>query len=316
MRKILISTLTLAMLIMAGTVYSQGYTFKVLANRGQNQVKKAGATAAVPLRTGTTLNTGDELIASSGAYIGLMHKTGKTIEVRTAGTTKVADLEKKVAAKSSSVASKYAQYLASKMNDDGSVNYRQRMNATGAVSRAIGSGGIAVVRPGELKTIDVVGDNIIVRWLTPEGEEEGVTQYEVSLKNIFDEVIFNAETDKNFIALNFKDESMLNEAGLYLFDINVKGSSDIKAEQFGIKVVKPEDKGIAEDLNDLMSAVRDDSPLNKIIYASFYEENGLILDALTKYEEAVQMAPEITQLQDLYEDFLNANGLVPEETDD
>ena len=59
----------------------------------------------------------------------------------------------------------------------------------------------------------------------------------------------------------------------------------------------------------LKSIIAADSPLNKIIYASFYEENGLILDALTKYEEAIKMSPEIQDFQELYENFLIKNGL-------
>ena len=62
-----------------------------------------GSTAAVALKTGATLNDGDELIASQGAYIGLMHKSGKTLEVRTAGSKKVSDLAKMVNTKSASV---------------------------------------------------------------------------------------------------------------------------------------------------------------------------------------------------------------------
>ena len=54
-----------------------------------------------------------------------------------------------------------------------------------------------------------------------------------------------------------------------------------------------------KNLANLKSEVAEnESPLNKIIYASFYEENGLILDALTKYEEAIEMYPEIEDFQE------------------
>ena len=122
-----------AMILTASLAFGQSYTFRVLANKGSNQVKRAGTTSTEALKTGATLNSGDELIVSDGAYIGLMHKSGKTTEVRTAGTKKVSDLEKNITVGSTSVASRYARFVASKMNEEENTNYRSKMAATGAV---------------------------------------------------------------------------------------------------------------------------------------------------------------------------------------
>ena len=72
----------------------------------------------LPLKTGATLMSGDQIIAASGAYIGLMHKSGRTIEVRNSGVTRISDLESKLASSNSSVANKYAQFVMNKMNED------------------------------------------------------------------------------------------------------------------------------------------------------------------------------------------------------
>ena len=77
------------------TASAQDYLFRVLANKGSNQVKK-NSESTTQLKTGSKLYSGDEIIASNGAYIGLVYKTGKTIEIRTAGTHKVDDLVAKV----------------------------------------------------------------------------------------------------------------------------------------------------------------------------------------------------------------------------
>ena len=137
MRKYVSIAMTTLFLFAFGFANGQGYTFRVLANKGQNKVKKAGASTAVPLKTGATLNADDQLIASEGAYIGLMHKTGKTLEVRTPGTKKVSDLEKKVNVKATSVTNRYAQFLANKMNEKEKPGYRSRLNATGAAKRGL-----------------------------------------------------------------------------------------------------------------------------------------------------------------------------------
>lgn len=302
--KTLLSTATL-LLFLTCTALGQGYIFRVLANKGANQVKRAQSGETQPLKTGATLNSGDEIIASNGAYIGLMHKTGKTIEVRTAGTTKITELEKKLASTQSGVANRYAQFVMNKMNeDDGDVNknYRRNMKATGAVERATNNASIKVMLPS---SIDILNPNAIIRW---NGSEDGAN-YLVTVKNIFDEQIFKAETQKTSIKLNFDDENLANER-LVILNVQVKGNDELKSSDYGIKRMSSDDaKAITDNLEVLKSEVSDDSPLNKLIYASFYEENNLLLDALTKYEEAIELSPDVEDFQSLYDDFLIKNGL-------
>ncbi|XOV93172.1 MAG: hypothetical protein ACFHWX_00385 [Bacteroidota bacterium] len=288
-----------AMILTASLAFGQSYTFRVLANKGSNQVKRAGSTTTEALKTGSTLNSGDELIVSDGAYIGLMHKSGKTTEVRTAGTKKVSELEKNITVGSTSVASRYARFVASKMNEEENTNNRSRLAATGAVSRATNAA-ISVMAMADASDNKVIGDNVIIRWKRPSEMSED-DSYMVSVKNIFDEVIYQTETPDEFISLDFTAEDMKNDVGLYIISVASKSQPDVKSDDIGIK--RADDNEIKEGLASLKSEVPDDSPLNKLIYASFYEENGLLLDALTKYEEAVNMAPEIQDFQDLYDNF-------------
>ncbi|MEQ9403022.1 MAG: hypothetical protein RIM99_05510 [Cyclobacteriaceae bacterium] len=306
MRKVVLSTVTLLFVFASGVVYGQGYTFRVLANKGQNQVKRAGATAAIALKTGATLNAGDELIASQGAYIGLMHKTGKTLEVRTPGTQKVSDLEKKVNTKTASVSERYGQFLAKKMNEKENTNYRSKLNATGAVSRALaGDEQIQVLLPNQ---VNVIGDNAIVTWDSPEGMESNA--FIVTVKNIFDEEIYKEETTSNSINLDFNAEQMKNDEGLYILTVRAKENMDVKSGDIGIKRLKGADASqYQEGLTALQSEVPEEGSLSKIIYASFYEENGLILDALTKMEEAIRLSPEVSDFEELRKDILERNGI-------
>ncbi|MCP4461075.1 MAG: hypothetical protein GY816_24105 [Cytophagales bacterium] len=306
MKKFVTYVMALTLLFSVEIAFGQGYTFRVLANKGSNKVKKAGSGQVVALKTGATLNSGDALVASAGSYIGLMHKTGKTIEVRKAGTITVTDLEKKVQTGKSSVASRYAKFVSDKMNEKASGNYRSRLNATGAVSRAVGDGSLDVMIPENNNRI--LGDNIIVRW---EAETEGAT-YVVTVKNINDDVIFTAETDKTSINLNltYKDSQGEPEP-LYLVTIEDKNNPEIVSAEKGIVRVDTDDE-LVSSLNGLKAEVPDDSALTKLIYASFFEENGLLLDALTKYEEAIELSPDIEDFQELYENFLITNGLSPE----
>ncbi|MEP5612628.1 MAG: hypothetical protein ABJP45_10280 [Cyclobacteriaceae bacterium] len=306
MRKVVSITLTLLLVFAAELVCAQGYTFRVLANKGQNTVKRAGSAAAVALKTGATLNNGDELIASQGAYIGLMHKSGKTLEVRTPGSQKIADLEKKINTKTASVSTRYATFLAAKMNEKENTNYRSRLNATGAVSRALaGDASIKVLLPNEVK---VIGDNAIVGWDSPEGIEQN--EYVVTVKNIFDEEIYKEEVSGNAINLDFTNPELKNDEGLYILTVKAKENLEVTSGAIGIKKLKGEDASqYAEGIGALQSEVSEDGPLGKIIYASFYEENGLILDALTKMQEAIDLSPDVADFEELRKDILERNGI-------
>jgi len=315
MRKFVSIAIMTVFVFVSSDVLGQGYTFRVLANKGQNKVKKAGSSAAVALKTGATLSDGDELITSQGAYIGLMHRTGKTLEVRTAGVKKVTDLEKLVNTKASSVTSRYAKFLANKMNEKETTNYRARLNATGAVSRALtGNEAINPLVPVDVngKPTDVLGDKAVIRWESPEGIEDNT--FIVSVLNIFDEELLKEEVTGNKITLDFASPQLQNKEGLYLVNIIAKENQDVKSTVIPINKLNAEDASkYSEGYTSLTSEIADDSPLNKVIYAGFYEENGLVLDALTKIEEAIEMSPEVEDFKEIRTDIRLRNGIAKKE---
>ncbi len=290
------------MVLTVSVAVGQSFTFKVLANKGQNKVKKPTG-ELVTLKTGALLFDQEEILSSEGAYIGLMHKTGKTTEIRGAGSSKVAELASKINTKKTSAASRYAQFIAAKMNEGDGSSLRSRTNTTGAVSRGA-DGAIEVLLPN---SVDVFSEEAVVRWNAPEeaGEED---VYIVTIKNIFDDVIFNEETDKTSIRLNFTD--MENESGLYIFNVKKKDNEQVASGDFGIKKVSAVDKPeVAQSLSELQAEIGDESALNKLMFAGFFEENALLLDALTQYEEAIRLSPEVDDFKALYEDFLIKNGI-------
>lgn len=311
MRKLISYAFLAGLMLVAGVVNAQDYAFRVLANKGTNQVKKAGSGGVEALKTGAKLGLGDEIIASEDAYIGLMHNSGKTTEIRGAGTKKVSELEKNISTASTSVTSRYASFIASKMNEDeGSASARTKLAATGAVSRevfgALASFPIPIAAPAQA---DLLGDIAIVRWTQP--EKFGASDsYIVKIKNIFDEVIHTDETNKTSITLDFSQDGLAYDMGLYIVTVYKKGDEEVKSGDLGIKKIPSEDKvELHESYANLKAEISEDSPINKIIYASFYEQNGLVLDALTKYEEAIKMSPDVEDFQELYKNFLITNGL-------
>ncbi len=305
MKKTYSILLTCMLLLAAFVTYGQGYSFKVLANKGQNKVKKAGSTETVVLKTGATINSDDELIVGNGSYIGLMHKTGKTLEVRESGTIKVSSLESKIAAKDNSMANRYAQFIASKMSGQNN-SYAARMNATGATERAAGGEDISILLPDR---VDIISDNAIIEWIGPEGSDEN-TSYIVTVSNIFDDVIYEETVTGNTIAIDFSNEQLQNENNFYLVAVKLESDEEVVSKNVGIKKMSAEEnEEVVTNYNSLKNEISEDSPLNKLIYASFFEENNLLLDAMTKYQEAIEMSPDVEDFQEMYQGFKIKNGL-------
>jgi hypothetical protein len=287
---------------------AQDYVFKVLANKGENTVKLMGKEWS-PLKTGQSLNLGDEVKLSADAYLGLMHNSGKTLEVKSSGEYKINALANSLNTKSSSVASKYADFVLNQMSDDGeSGDYRKSQGATGAVDRALASG--AKIKVMAHSSTDIINPEVVIRWSAPKqvGEIEELT-YSIIFSNLFDEAIKTIETTETAYKLDMNSAPFNELENKFVkVKVTVKGK-DLKSEEYAI-IVKPEDesKEIKNTLIELKTEVKEENALDNLVMAAFYEDNNLLLDALTAYERAIEIAPEVDIYQKAYEDFIIRNG--------
>ena len=293
--RILFSTALLGLTFMA---YSQDYAFRVMASMGSNQVKSGGEWKA--LKTGSSLKANDELKLSDKAYVGLIHSGGKSIELREAGVYKVSELEQKVP-NGKGAAAKYADYLANQMGPEAKKN---RLSATGAVHRGqLGGADINVYMPN---SVQVFKNYAIVRW---DPVEAGKVTYKVVVMNMFEDVLISEETNNTFFELDLNNK-MIESYPNVLLVVTTADDDNIKSETIAIKKLPSNYKTqVSSGLNDLMSGVGEETALNKYILAGFYEENNLLVDALTSYEEAIKLAPEVETYKEAYEEFLLRNGL-------
>jgi len=306
--KSIVKLLFIGFMLFSVSANAQSYVFKVLANKGDNSYKTGGSEWS-PLKTGQSLNSGDELKLSDEAYIGLMHNTGKTLEVKTAGTHSVSSLASSLKNKNSSVASKYADFVINKMTDSGDGgDYRKSLGATGAVDRALASG--ATINIMAHSSTDIINSEVIIRWNQPqqEGEVEALT-YELIFSNLFDDVIKTAETSKTSYMLNMAEEPFSSLDNKFVkVKVTVKGN-DLTSDEYAI-TTKPEDESyeLKKTLSELRGEVEESTALDNIVLAAFYEEHDLLLDALTAYERAINIAPDVEMYQQAYADFLIRNN--------
>jgi len=285
------------LLAVSYSVMAQDYAFKVLANKGANEIKSAGAW--VPLKTGASLKKEDEVKLADNAYIGLVHLSGKPMELKQAGSYKVSDLESKVGG-GSSVLNKYTDFILSSNSAEAKKN---RLSATGAVHRGE-TYAIQLMLP-ENQHSGIYNNVAIINW---EGTKVA-GPYVVTLRNMFDDELAKIETPETNFQVDLSDPKFAKENAIL---VEVRSKSDTKqvSKQHLIKRLTPGDEEkIKTSLNEIMGEVAEPTALNKFILAGFYEENNLFIDAIAAYEDAIRLAPDVPSYKDAYEEFLLRHGM-------
>jgi hypothetical protein len=286
--------LVVGLLFSVSAAFGQDYAFRVMASKGTNEVKSGDSWQAV--KPGSSLKSGDELKLAENSYVGLIHASGKPVEVRTPGTHKVADLAAKIGP-GQSVLNKYTDFILSS-NAEGKKN---KLSATGAVHRGSAED-ISLFLP-ENQFSDVYNSYAIINWESPKAGGP----YVVTLKNMFDDELAKFETPETSLKINLAAPELANESAI-LVDVKSKADAKSKSEAKLIKKMTPaQSDKVKQDLTGLGPEVTDgETALNKYILAGFYEEKKLYIDAISAFDQAIKLEPSY---KEYYEDFLLRNKL-------
>ena len=282
----------------ASGLLAQDAVFSVLLNKGQNSY--GVHEKSHPILLGSSLATNDVVNVEDGGYVALVHEaTGSSIELTQKGNYTVAEIENKVLDQQSTVLAKYAKFLIKKLHSD--EKGRQNLNVTGAVER----GGVDIIDV-ELPNVNVVyGDQVMVSWK----QTDDVKDYVITIKDKLDEIIVELPVKGTTYQLDLNRDELKDEK---MIIINVKASNNnqLRSPDFGIKRLDPdESRLIHEEFTKLRSVVGSENVVDKLLIASFFEENQLLADAITFYKEAQSISPDPDGLAILYLNFLERNGL-------
>ena len=293
-------------LVLAATIFcmqvaiaQQPYTFKVLANKGTNEVK-TGETWA-PLRTGASLKENDEIKLGENSYVGLIHASGKPTELKKAGPYKIKDLAGQVKG-GASVLNKYADFILSSNSAEAKKN---RLSATGAVHRAGSMEDIIVYLP-ENQYSSIYNTVAIINWESKSGNKG---PFVVTVQNMFGDDMIVKETPAANFTLDLNDPKLANEQH-FLVQVRNKSDNKLLSAQHLIKKIQAvEQIKIKTLLAEFVGEMNEETALNKFILAGFFENNQLFIDAITAYEDAIKMAPDVETYKEAYEEFLLRNRL-------
>jgi hypothetical protein len=288
----------LALIVLGSSVFAQNHEFKVLANKGNNEVKSGDTWQ--PLKTGASLKKEDEVKLGDNSYIGLVHATGKPMELKTAGSYKVSVLAEKIGG-GSSVLNKYTDFI---LSSNSAESKKNRLSATGAVHRAVESAAISLMLP-ENQHSGIFSSTTTIHW-----ESAKVAgPYIVTIRNMYEDEISKIETPENSVQIDFSDPKLANQENI-LVEVASKADPKQGSKSHLIKRLPLIDQEkIKISLNEIMADVSDATALNKYILAGFFENNNLYIDAIAAYQEAIKLAPDVTTYKEAYEEFLLRRGL-------
>jgi hypothetical protein len=126
---------------------------------------------------------------------------------------------------------------------------------------------------------------------------------------MFDDELARIETPETELNLDFSDERFSGENAL-IVQVQAKSGGKVESKTHLIKKLsQPERENVQKILDPLMEEVKEPTALNKMILAGFYEENKLLIDAITAYEQALKLAPEVPAYTEAFDEFLLRNNI-------
>lgn len=283
----------LAFFLITNTLVAQTYTFKVLVSKGKTEVKTSNNWQAI--KVGASLKPSDEVKLGENAYLGLIHVSGKPLEVREAKTYKVSELTSKVAP-GTSVINKYTDFILSSEQQK-----KNRLSATGAVHRGpvVPKDVILAFLP-ESDLSKVYGDQVLVAWST----ENVKGPYQVIFSNLMEEDFLRVDATEPFITISLSDEKFKREQQV-MVRVVAKDKPGSGSKNYIIKRLQKDERAKIDSLIAQLDPSMDrNSALTQYLLAGFYEENLLLVDALTAYREAYVKAPDVELYKAAYEEFL------------
>lgn len=281
--------------VLATGGYAQEYTFKVLVNKGNTEVKSGNDWLAV--KVGASLNATDEIKVPDNAYLGLVHKTGKPLEVKKAGKYKVSDLASQIGT-GSSVLNKYTDFILS-----ANTAKKNNLTATGAVHRG---DEIALFMPQATQSQVIYNDAITISWDPAKLPAPAV----VVFNSMFDDELAKIEVKESQVKINLSEKPFANEDNILVSVTSLGPDGKKNSMRHTLKRVSKADKErIGKLLAEIQPQTQELTALNQFILAGFYEQNNLLIDASTAYLEAIRLAPEVAEFKESYENFLLRHAL-------
>jgi hypothetical protein len=292
-RVCIILFLSLTVLSSGRTFAQSSFVFKVLGVSGT--VKKQTSEGLVALTIGSKLNSDESIVIESG-YCGLMHNSGKGMELKSPGSYSVNDLSQnfKAGARKGKVSEKYVNYVMGQLTkdeaEDINSNHRKYMEVTGSVERTSTNYRIKLIA---LNSNEVLGKSYTLNWTSNVKDAE----YLLEVSNLFNEVVFTAKTKENSAAVDFGPLFYRHGKNL-IVSVRVTGKQGIKSREYTFKQASENvvaDLGLSNEKNSV----------SYMVNGMICEEHNLFMDALAFYREASTSENAVEGYKTAYQNLFN-----------
>lgn len=271
------------------------YTFKVIVSKGKTEIKAASAWQSI--KVGASLKASDEVKIAEGSYLGLIHANGKPLEIRESGSFKVSELVSRMG-NGSSVLNKYTDFILS--SDQEKSN---KLSATGAVHR--GMKDVIIVYLSGAERAELYGNKLGVQWAS----DEVKGPYEVVFTTLLEDELARYTVNENELLVDMNDAGLRDEYEIQV-KVVAKGNPGKGSKEYIIKRLRPADRvKFTKIMDEIKASVEQETALSKYYLAGIYEENLLLNDAITAYQEAIKLASDVPLYKDAYDQFLTRLGL-------
>jgi hypothetical protein len=122
--------------------------------------------------------------------------------------------------------------------------------------------------------------------------------------DMFDEVLYTTTVSDTTFTLDLSQPGLRKENS-FLIAVSSVDKPNAKYDTYSINRMSTAD---AVALNKKLAEFKEETSLNKLIQASFFEENKLLLDAMKSYEEAIKLQPEVADYKIAYQKFLERHN--------
>ncbi|TAL68580.1 MAG: hypothetical protein EPN82_09890 [Bacteroidetes bacterium] len=312
----LIHKFLFTILIFSFFIYStiaQSIEFRILAAKGVVMVQKNGRGNWEKIFTGGQINTNDKIKLSPGAYLGLVHTKGKTLEIKKDGIYSVTQLSKQVTGMKTTMSGQLANLIITEVGASSGLlsnNGNKNQSQSGVVERRLDTESISYDKknvPDDKIIIKspvkehIIDQEIIFEWSSFKSENE----YEFYLTDRYDRLELSRTTKDTFIVVNTQ-QIKLEKGYYYFWRVVVKHKPELKSDEACFMVLTDNEiKQINDSLKILKGELgNEQSAPSMLMYAVFFEKYNLINEAKSSYLSALKFAPDVDVYSHLYQNFL------------
>lgn len=228
------------------------------------------------LATGQIIKGDNALVIGSNSYVGLIHKSGKPVELKAAGTYQMDKLIGMVKESDGNFSSQFVAYLGKEMGGSDDGNYQSNMTVTGSVERAMKHHGILIALPQKTTLID---SNFNLSWMDTATSKN----YQVKVYDMVEDVVYETTSTTNNTSLDLSSVS-LEEEEFYIVEV-LQGKR--VSNRIHLYIPNADEKA---DLNNQIAGLNNSSMtvIEKIAAAKFLASLGLHIEASAMYSSALK----------------------------